>query len=333
MNQDYNLLKMPINVGLVGTGYAAARRAEAFNQSSHTQLIAVAGNTAHKTVDFAQIHQINLISSWEDLIKNQDIDLICICNVNYLHGIIIREALLADKHVIVEYPLTINAHEAPELINLARAKRKLLHIEHIELLGGVHQAIKTHLSAIGTPFLARYNTILAKPEVGTHWTYNYHDYGFPFIAALSRINRFTDLFGAVDWVSCNARFWDAPDAGYFSSCLCQAQLMFRNQVALSLTYGKGDKFAKSDRTLEIYGESGILLFEGEKGKLIKEGETTEIEVGSRRGLFAQDTEIVLSHLVENKPLYIDNKDSIYSLKVAKTALESYKTRETKVVEP
>lgn len=332
MNQDYNLSKIPLKVGLVGTGYAAARRAEAFTDSPHTQLIAVSGNNAEKTHQFAETHQVNTVASWEDLIKNSDLDLICVCNVNYLHGTIVREALLADKHVIVEYPLTINAHEAPELISLARAKRKLLHIEHIELLGGVHQAIKRHLPEIGIPFLARYNTMLAKSKVAPHWTYNYHDYGFPFMAALSRINRFTDLFGEVNTVSCTARFWDAPASGYFSSCLCQAQLTFKNQMAVSLTYGKGDRFFKSDRTLEIYGESGVLLFEGEKGTLIRGEEITPIQVGSRRGLFTQDTQIVLAHLVEDKSLYIQNQDSIYALKVANTALESYKTGQTKVVD-
>ncbi|MBE9221980.1 Gfo/Idh/MocA family oxidoreductase [Cyanobacterium stanieri LEGE 03274] len=325
---QYNIVKTPLKVGIVGTGYAAARRAEAFNASPHTQLVGVSGNTPEKTTTFGNTHHVKTVSSWQDLINDKEIDLICVSNVNSLHGQIIKEALLADKHIIVEYPLTINSSEAPELLNLAKVKRKLLHIEHIELLGGVHQAIKQHIFKIGNPFLASYETILSKPKVAPHWTYNYHDYGFPLIAALSRINRFTDLFGEVATVSCNARFWDAPESGYFSACWCQAQLMFKNQVGVNITYGKGDKFARSGRVLTIYGDEGVLLFEGEKGKLIQGDKVTDLEVGSRRGLFTQDTELILEHLLNDAPIYTTNRHSVYTLQVANAALESYKSKQT-----
>jgi biliverdin reductase len=128
-------------------------------------------------------------------------------------------------------------------------------------------------------------------------------------------------------VHCNARFWDAPETGYFSSCWCQAQLSFKNQMMVSLTYGKGEKFKTSDRTLEVYGDQGTILFEGEKGKIIRGKDEIEIEVTSRRGLFTQDTEIVLEHLTTGKPLYIDNTASAYSLKVAGATLKSYQNQE------
>ncbi|MBF2058087.1 MAG: Gfo/Idh/MocA family oxidoreductase [Cyanobacterium sp. T60_A2020_053] len=323
MNQDYNIRELPLKVGIIGTGYAAARRAEAFNESPHTELVAVSGNTPDKTKDFAQTHGIHHIYSWQDLIKNQSIDLVCISNVNYLHGTIVREALLADKHVIVEYPLTIQPAEAPELINLAKVKRKLLHIEHIEILSGVHRALVDNLHLIGNPFLARYTTILAKPKFTPYWTYNHHDYGFPLMAAQSRFNRFTNIFGEVDQVYCEGRFWNAPSAGYFHSCWCQAQLKFKNQVAVTVTYGKGEVFSVSNRTLEVYGDEGVLIFEGEKGKLLQGETITELEVGSRRGLFAQDTQLVLAHLTDGQPLYINNIDSLYSLQLGGRALDSF----------
>lgn len=323
----YGLEGKTIKVGLVGTGYAAQRRAEAFQDSSLSELIAVVGNSLENTQSFCDSYNINSVGSWQGLVNDSSLDLICICNVNRDHGLVVRGALLADKHVMVEYPLTLNPSEADDLINLARQKQKLLHIEHIEILGGLHQALKKHLSDIGTPFLARYSTILSKQKVAPHWTYSYDYYGFPFLAAVSRINRFTDLFGEVDSVNCNARFWDAPETGYFSSCWCQAQLSFKNQMMVNLTYGKGEKFKTSDRTLEIYGDEGTILFEGEKGKIIGGKEEIEIEVASRRGLFAQDTQIVLEHLTTGKPLYIDNTASAYSLKVANATLQSYKNQE------
>lgn len=324
---NYGLEQKIIKVGLVGTGYAAKRRAEAFQDSPFCELIAVSGHSSESTQDFCKTYNIDAVASWEDLVNDSSLDLICICNVNRDHGSIVRQALSAEKHVIVEYPLTLNPSESEELINLARKKQKLLHVEHIEILGGVHQAIKKHLPEIGTPFLARYSTILAKAKVSPHWTYNYDLYGFPFIAAVSRINRFTNLFGVVDSVSCYARFWDAPESGYFSSCLCQAQLQFKNNMMVCLTYGKGNQFHGNDRTLEIRGDQGTLVFEGEQGKIKRGEEETPIEVASRRGLFAQDTNLVIEHLCTGKPLYINNTDSAYSLRVAQATLKSFQNKE------
>ena len=326
MTINYGLPTNCVKVGLIGTGYAAKKRAEAFINHPHSQLIAVVGNNEERTRNFCDSFGVLAVSHWQQLLNDPQIDLICICNLNRDHGSFVRNALLAGKHVIVEYPLTTNPNKAEDLIKLAQAKQKLLHVEHIEIIGGVHQAIKQHIAEIGTPFLARYSTILLKRKRSPHWTYSYDDYGFPFIAALSRINRFTDLFGKVDTVSCFGRFWDATEPGYFSACYCQAELKFQNEMLVSLTYGKGDQFKISDRTLEIHGDQGTLRFVGEKGKIIRGKEEIEIQVGSRRGLFSRDTDMVLQHLLEDKPLYINNTQSAYSLKVAGATFQAYQEK-------
>ncbi len=327
---DYGLQEKIITVGLVGTGYAAKKRAEAFKNDPDSELVAVVGNTVAHTQDFCQTFELRVVATWQELVNDRNIDLVCICNINKEHGEIVKGALLADKHVIVEYPLSLDPIEAEKLIKLAQEKQKLLHVEHIEVIGGVHQAIKQNIDKIGTPFLARYSTILAKSKKAPHWTYSYDDYGFPLIAALSRINRFVDLFGDVDSVGCYGRYWDAPIAGYFSACFFQAQLKFNNQMMVNLTYGKGEKFKTSDRTLEIHGDKATLKFVGEKGTITKGKEVTEIEVGSRVGLFNKDTQMVLQHLKQSKPLYIDNNQSAYSLKVAQATNQAYQ-QETIVI--
>lgn len=318
----------PLRVGLVGTGYVAKRRAEAFQASEYAHLVALSGHSLEQTRAFCETYKLKSVDSWQNLVNDQSLDLICISNSNQAHSSMARAALEKNKHVIVEYPLALTPSEARDLIKLAEAQRKLLHVEHIELLGGLHKAILQHLPAIGNPFLARYTTIKPVPEVPRRWNYHHHQYGFPLIAALSRIHRFTDLFGPVATVSCQARFWDAPESGYFTSCLCQARLRFTNGLMAEITYGKGETFASGHRTLAIYGERGTLMFEGEKGTLIRGNEKMHLEVGSRRGLFAQDTDIVLGHLVEGKPLYVSNQASCYALKVADAAFQSYQTGTT-----
>ncbi|MDJ0577920.1 MAG: Gfo/Idh/MocA family oxidoreductase, partial [Xenococcaceae cyanobacterium MO_234.B1] len=202
---------------------------------------------------------------------------------------------------------------------LAERKNKLLHVEHIELIGGLHQAMKEHLADIGNVFYARYTTIAPQRQVTRSWKYHREMFGFPLAAALSRIHRLTDLFGKVATVSCQNRYWDVPDTDYFTACLCNAQLTFTNGIVADITYGKGDTFWYGHRTFEIYGDRGTLLFEGEKGTLIRDKERIPIAVTSRRGLFAKDTEMVLDYLSLGKPLYLQPQASLYALEVANIA--------------
>jgi len=315
-----NTPSLPIRAGLVGTGFAAKLRAEALQSDSRSRLVAVSGHTPEKTLEFARNHEAIALDSWQQLVEHPDLDLVIICTINRDHGAIAQAALEAGKHVVVEYPLSLDPVEAESLIALAEAQGKLLHVEHIELLGGLHQALRQALPAIGNPFYARYITIMPQHPAPRRWTYHPEQFGFPFSGALSRIQRFTDLFGDVTTVSCQSRFWEAAD--YYRACLCTTQLRFTNNLIAEVTYGKGEVFWQGLRDFEVHGEQGTLVFEGDQGSLIRGEERIPIEVGGRRGLFGKDTGMVLDYLVEGKPLYVSAAASLYALKVADAARQS-----------
>lgn len=322
-----NTPSFPIRVGLVGTGFAAKLRAEALLIDSRTHLVVVSGHTLEKTQEFAKNYEALSVESWQQLVELADLDLVIIGTINRDHGAIARAALEAGKHVVVEYPLSLDPQDAESLLALAEAKGKLLHVEHIELLGGLHQALRQSLPEIGNAFYARYVTITPQHPAPRRWTYNFELFGFPFSAALSRIHRLTDLFGKVTAVSCQSRFWEAGD-DYFRACLCTAQLRFTNGLIAEVTYGKGETFWQSLRNFEVHGEQGTLLFEGDRGSLIRGEEQTPIDVGGRRGLFGKDTTMVLDHLIEGTPLYVSARESCYALQVADAARQSAETGKT-----
>ena len=316
-------ITFPLKVGIVGTGYAAKKRAEAIKSDERCKLIAVSGDRA-RSKEFSQNFEIEAVDSWQELVNLPELDLIFICTINQGCGAIARAAILAHLHVVVEYPLDLDAKVAAEVIELAAKNQLLLHVEHIEIIGGLHQAIKEYLPQIGKVFYARYETISSQHSVGHSWKYHRDKFGFPLSAALSRIHRLTDLFGKVKSVTCSDRYWEVEDSDYFTACLCQAQLNFDNGVIAEVTYGKGDVFWRSHRTLEIYGERGKIFFEGEKGIIVGENEQ-KIPVASRRGLFARDTAMVLDYLCDRQPLYIQPQASLNALQVANAARESAMT--------
>lgn len=321
-----------IYTGIIGTGFAAQQRAEALQNDDRSQLVAVSGNRAESCEAFCQTYSISATDSPQTLIENPEVDLIMICNINCEHGNLAQAALEAGKHVVVEYPLSLNPEQAKYLISLAQRKNKLLHVEHIELLGGLHNAIRQWLPEIGEVFYARYSTINPQRPAPKKWTYDKQLFGFPFSGALSRFHRFTDLFGTVKTVSCYTRYWERETPDEYFACLNNAQLGFENGLVADIIYGKGEVFWQPNRDFEIHGDRGTLVFKGDQGVLIRGEEETSIDVGSRRGLFAQDTTFVLNYLTENKPLYVDVRSSYYATRVADAARVAAETGKTIIID-
>jgi biliverdin reductase len=319
-----SLKQTKLRVGLIGTGYAAKLRSEALLQDPRSQLVAIAGNTIENTEAFAQEYQAEAMDSWQQLVEREDIDLVIISTINRDHSAIARAALKHGKHVIVEYPLALDVVEAAEIIALAKAQNKLLHVEHIELMGGLHQALKQNIAKVGEIFYVRYSTIVPKNPAPRKWTYNHELFGFPLMGALSRLHRLTDLFGEVFTVNCHQRYWQT-EPEYYQTCFCLTQLCFSNGMLAQVVYGKGETLWQSERKFEVHGENGGLIIDGDEGFFVQAGETTPIEVGTRRGLFAKDTTMVLDHIFNGTPLYVTPEESLYTLKVAEAARRSAET--------
>ncbi len=313
---------VPLRTGLVGTGYAAKLRAESLQADPRAELVAIAGHTTVKTEAFSRTYQVPGVTNWSRLLDQFDLDLIVVAGVNQEHGAIARAALTAGKHVVVEYPLCLDVNEADTLLALAHTQSRLLHVEHIELLGGVHQALKANVEKVGRVFSARYATLKADHPAPAKWTYHADLFGFPLVGALSRLHRLVDVLGTVARVSCQLQVQRQPESAYYQSCLCTAQLWFDSGARAEVVYGKGDRVWRSYRHLEVQGDQGALLFEGDQGTWVHSGGNEPIPVSGRRGLFAKDTAMVLEHLTTGAPLYVQPQSSVYTLRVADAARRS-----------
>jgi len=325
-----------IQVGLAGTGYAAQKRAEAFAKDERSHLVAIYGSQPERVQPFCESYGARAVSSYQELVADPDIDLVVISTMNHLHGAIATAALDACKHVVVEYPLSLDVEEAKRLIQLAQRRQKLLHVEHIELLSGTHRAVVSALPQIGRPFYMQSISLRAESSVPQKWSYHPKLVGFPFVGALSRIHRLIDAFGEVSAISCQSRFWAADDGKVYEtpeikepyrSCLCSGQLRFTSGLVADVVYGKGKDIWQTGRSLSIHGEGGLIHLEGSEGYLLTDAGQQNLTIGTRRGLFARDTHLVLDVLMNDtltnqEALYVTPGQSLYSLKVADAARRS-----------
>lgn len=306
---------MVVCVGLVGTGYAARVRAEALLADGRSRLVSVAGRELERATVFALRYGISAAECWQQLVTADGIDVVVVSTVSSLHGAVVEAALHAGKHVVVEYPLSLDLDQAYRLVASAEARGLLLHVEHIELLGGLHRAMQAYLSRIGTPTYVSYRTINPQHPAPQKWTYHRDLFGFPFCGALSRVNRMTHLFGRVKQVSCCTRRVLGSDTDYFRSILSSGRLEFDSGVVAELTYGKGESWWVKRRDVEVQGSMGAIAFVGNTGTLTTAQGTEDIAVAPRKGLFRKDTQAFLDYLTEGVPLYVSTYESVYALAV------------------
>ncbi|MDX1976694.1 MAG: Gfo/Idh/MocA family oxidoreductase [Pseudanabaenaceae cyanobacterium bins.68] len=318
----------PLQVGIIGSGFVAKLRAELFTNDPRSEVVAIAGTPSRTREIVASLSlSAQTYADPRDLIARSDLDLVVIANANCDHGDLAAAVLASGKNAIVEYPLSLAFDQARELVAYAEAHNLLLHIEHIELLSGVHQTVKQHLAEVGEVWHARYVTQNPQRPAPDKWTYRPAQFGFPLVASLSRIHRLTHLFGAVSTVSCQVKYQGADLPHRFTSCICQAQLQFSNGVMAEVGYSKGEGIWQPQRSLVIEGSKGAMVFEGEKGRLVTAEGETALQASAPQGLFKQDTIAVLDFLFEQKPLYTQSSHALYALGVGEAAARAASTNQ------
>jgi len=106
-----------LQVGIVGFGLSGQVFHAPFidvHPDFNIHTIVTTGTLAREFYPAARI-----VTSFEELIADPDIDLVIICSPNQLHYPQAKAALQAGKHVVVEKPFTVNSTQAEELIEIA----------------------------------------------------------------------------------------------------------------------------------------------------------------------------------------------------------------------
>lgn len=127
-------------------------------KSAVCELVAAADVVPGRAEDLCRKHGIpKAYDSYEALLKDEEVELVLILTPIPLHYDMVRQALMASKHVYAEKPLAMTKQEADELINLAEQKGLLLSAAPATILSQTNQIVKELLNknAIGTIAFSR----------------------------------------------------------------------------------------------------------------------------------------------------------------------------------
>src|SRR5690349_17816271 len=119
----------PLRVGVVGTGRVVSMGLlQPAKATAGVLIAAVASRDGEKARAFASANAIGrAYGSYDELLNDASVDAVYIALPTALHGMWVRKALDAGKHVLCEKPLASNATVAAGLLAHAQQRQRILH--------------------------------------------------------------------------------------------------------------------------------------------------------------------------------------------------------------
>lgn len=127
-----NTNNLKLNIGVLGCADIAKKFIfSSIQMSNHFNLFAVGTLNLKKHEDYLNTNQIRYFSNYSELINNSIIDVIYIPLPNSLHFKWAKKALMTNKHVILEKPMTTCLSDNIELNKIA-SERNLVLFENFQ---------------------------------------------------------------------------------------------------------------------------------------------------------------------------------------------------------
>jgi predicted dehydrogenase len=130
-------------IGLIGYGYWGPNLARNFNANPDMKLSTICDFSESRLEMASRFYpQAAPSTDTQTIFKNTGIDAVAIATPVSNHFKLAKQALLADKHVWLEKPLTETVEQAEELIELAQKKKKILFVDHTFVYTGAVRKMK-----------------------------------------------------------------------------------------------------------------------------------------------------------------------------------------------
>ncbi|OGW67114.1 MAG: oxidoreductase [Nitrospirae bacterium RIFCSPLOWO2_02_FULL_62_14] len=120
----------PIRTGVIGVGHLGQHHARLYASLPGATLVGVADADPRRAREIAERLGTAVYDDPGVLLKQ--VEAVSIAAPTSAHHAVARQCLEAGVHVLVEKPITVSPAEAQELIALARARKAVLQVGHIE---------------------------------------------------------------------------------------------------------------------------------------------------------------------------------------------------------
>jgi predicted dehydrogenase len=170
-----------MNVGAIGYGYWGPNIVRNLVSRPDVSVAVVADLHEERLSALKKTYpSIIAVSKARDVITAKGIDAIVIATPVHTHCPLVRAALEAGKHVLVEKPLAASLHDAESLVSYAQKKSLVLMVDHTYLYTGSVETIKklvdsNEIGSLQSFTSIRFNLGLFQSDINVIWDLAPHD--------------------------------------------------------------------------------------------------------------------------------------------------------------
>lgn len=147
-----------MNIGIIGAGRYGYNYIKEFNSMDNANISWICSrseDTLNKAKnELPGLDAAKATTNYEDILEDKDVGAVAIVTPGSTHYKLVKEALLAEKHVIVEKPLAFSYKDAKELVDLSGKQKKALMAGHLHLY---NPGIRKLKEDIGSGLLGKIN--------------------------------------------------------------------------------------------------------------------------------------------------------------------------------
>ncbi len=119
-----------IKIAVIGVGHLGQHHARIYSEMSDVELVAVVDIDEERSRRIAQEYKTSAYTEYTQVLKRVDVASIAV--PTELHYRISKDFLNVGVHILIEKPMTQTLGEADELLRLAKKKKLVLQVGHIE---------------------------------------------------------------------------------------------------------------------------------------------------------------------------------------------------------
>lgn len=302
-----------LRIGVVGAGHLGSFHTKVYAALKHKlaiDLVGVADIVKSSAKEVARKYNTNYFTNYHDLMDK--VDAVSIVVPTSLHYMVAKDFLKAGIDVLIEKPVTKTLEEVNELISLAKAKKLIIQVGHIERFNSAVRAVEPYLKKPKFIECQRLGSISKKlriKDVGVVLDLMIHDIDI----ILGLVNSKVKNIEAVG-ISTVSEHED----------IANVRLTFQNNVIADITASRVTK--EETRKIRIFQEDSYILldylhqeaflFKGSDKRLLKE----KIKIKKKEPLKVELKSFINSVLTRKKPI-VSGQEGKQALEVALAILE------------
>lgn len=276
-----------LKIGIIGIGTIADVHAQAINASDNMELLSAYSRNKENVLRFSKKYNIQGFTDWNKFINDQELDVVSICTPNGTHLDYGEKAAEAKKHVIVEKPIEVTLERAQKLINACKKNDVQLAIIYQSRFMDNMQELKDLLDNnglgklfMGDAYIKWYRSQAYYDSGAWRGTIELDGGGVLINQAIHTVDLLQWLMGDVDTIY--------GQTGTFTHNLeCEdnavATLRYKNG-AIGVIQASTSVQPSQSRKIEIHGEKGSVLIDGDKVTISLAGELSKKENSTTKEL-------------------------------------------------